>query len=174
MKENFDKAFDLVMKSEGGYVWDRNDAGGETNLGVTRKAWGAYLGRPVQDGEMKLLTREVVKPFYEKCYWAPVRGDQLPTGLDYAAFDFAVNAGPGQAARFIQRAAGTAADGVIGPATLGVVQKADPEELLKKFSEEKEHFYKGIVERKPDQAKFLNGWLARVEHVHTTAESMIS
>ena len=56
MKDNFEQCFQLVLKSEGGYVWDKSDPGGETNKGVTRAAWSEYLKRPIQDGEMAKLT----------------------------------------------------------------------------------------------------------------------
>jgi lysozyme family protein len=174
MKDNFDKAFALVIKSEGGYVWDKDDAGGETNLGVTKGAWSSYQGRPILDGEMKALTVETVKPFYKKMYWDKVHGDELPSGVDYAVFDFAVNAGSGQSAKFLQRAVGANADGAIGPNTLRLVQDFEPETLLDNFTTQKEDFYNGIVERKPEQAKFLKGWMSRVAHVQTTAESMLA
>ena len=97
MKENFQPSFEHVLKSGGGYVNDPDDRGKETNLGVTKAAWAQYIGRPVQDGEMRALTRETVEPFYKKGYWDKCRCDELPAGLDYAVFDFAVNAGPGRA-----------------------------------------------------------------------------
>ena len=62
MKQNFDACFAKVIKSEGGYVNDPADRGGETNLGVTIDAWGAYLKRAIQPGEMKALKQEAVKP----------------------------------------------------------------------------------------------------------------
>lgn len=174
MKQNYDHAFELVIQSEGGYVNDPHDHGGETNLGVTKAAWAEYLGRPIQDGEMKALTQDVVKPFYKKMYWDKLHGDELPAGLDYAAFDFGVNAGTGQAAKFIQRAVGVTADGAIGPGTMGAVAKADPAALLASFTKQKEDFYHGIVERKPDQVKFLKGWMTRVAKVQATATSMLA
>lgn len=174
MKENWESAFAHVIKSEGGYVNDPHDAGGETNLGVTKAAWAGYLGRPIADGEMKALTVDVVKPFYKKMYWDKLHGDELPGGLDYAAFDFGVNAGTGQAAKFIQRAVGVTADGAIGPGTMGAVAKANPAQLLASFTQQKKDFYNGIVERKPDQAKFLKGWMARVDHVQQTADTMLA
>lgn len=174
MKENFDSSFAHVMQSEGGYVNDPKDPGGETNLGVTKAAWAAYLGRPIADGEMKALTKDVVKPFYKKMYWDKERCDDLPKGLDYLAFDFAVNAGTGQAAKFIQRAVGAVDDGSIGPGTLALVEKADPHELIAKFTKEKEDFYKDLAARKPDLSKFLNGWLVRTSTVSSTAQTMLA
>jgi len=174
MKQNFDAAFAQIIKSEGGYVNDPHDHGGETNLGVTKKAWSEYLGRPIADGEMRALTVDTVKPFYKKLYWDKVHGDDLPGGLDYAVFDFAVNAGPGRAAKFLQQAVGVTADGAIGPGTMGAVAKADPKHALDQFSAAKESFYKGLVDRDPSQVKFIKGWLARVDHVQQTAETMFA
>lgn len=174
MKENFDKSFALLIKSEGGYVWDKDDSGGETNLGVTKAAWSGYLNRPIQDGEMKALTVDIVKPFYKKMYWDKVQGDELPIGVDYAVFDFAVNAGSGQSAKFLQRAVGAKVDGVIGVGTLKLVASIDAQIVLSKFNDEKESFYKNIVERKPEQVKFLKGWLARIEHVDLAAQNMFA
>ena len=172
MKNNFDASFDKVMQSEGGYVWDKDDAGGETNLGVTAGAWGAYLGRPLEPGEMKALTKETVKPFYRAMYWDKVKGDDLPIGIDYAVFDFAVNAGTGRAAKLLQRAVGAVDDGIIGAGTLALVAKAFTKNLLDNFSKQKEDFYRGLAETNASQQKFLKGWLARVEHVHDDAIDM--
>ncbi len=174
MKTNFDACFAKVMQSEGGYVWDKDDAGGETNLGVTIGAWGAYLNRAIQSGEMKALTVDAVKPFYRAMYWDKVKGDDLPAGVDYAVFDFAVNAGVGRAAKFLQRAVGAVDDGAIGSGTLALVAKITPGKLLQNFAEQKEAFYNTLADKNPTQQKFLKGWLARVDHVQTAATSMLA
>lgn len=174
MKANFDASFARIIKSEGGYVNDPADRGGETNLGVTIGAWGSYLGRAIQPGEMKALTVDTVKPFYKSMYWDKVKGDDLPVGVDYAVFDFAVNAGTGRAAKFLQRAVGADDDGVIGPGTLGLVAKTDPATLLDNFAHQKQRFYNGLAANNPTQQKFLKGWLARVDHVQDAAESMMA
>jgi len=174
MKENFDASFAKVIQSEGGYVNDAADHGGETNLGVTIGAWGAYLGRAIQPGEMKALTVDAVKPFYKSMYWDKVKGDDLPAGVDYAVFDFSVNAGVGRAAKFLQRAVGAVDDGVIGSGTLGRVAKTEPAKLLENFADQKQRFYNGLATTNPTQQKFLKGWLARVDHVQTAATSMLA
>jgi lysozyme family protein len=174
MKDNWGQSFELVLKSEGGYSNDNTDHGGETNLGVTRAAWGQYKGRPIHDGEMSALTRDMVEPFYKWSYWDKCRCDDLPTGVDYAVFDFAVNAGPGRAIRYLQRAVGVEDDGVVGPATMAAVKAADPREVLAGFSNAKENFYRNIVERHPSQGKFIRGWLARVEFVEVAAKTMMA
>ena len=174
MNSNFDISFDRIIQSEGGYVWDKDDSGGETNLGVTIGAWGAYLNRPIKPGEIKALTRSDVKPFYKKMYWDKVRGDDLPQGVDYAVFDFAVNAGPARAAKFLQQSVGATPDGVIGPGTMALVAKMPPADILQKFAQQKEAFYNSLAEKNPTQQKFLKGWMNRVAHVQAAASSMLA
>lgn len=174
MKQNWDPSFALVLLSEGGYTWDKDDHGGETNLGVTKASWSAYLGREILDGEMRQLTVADVGPYYKACYWDRCRCDELPPGLDYAVFDFAVNAGPGRSIKFLQQAVGVVADGAIGPGTMAAVAKADPKWAIGQFSAAKERFYKGLVVRDPSQAKFIKGWLARVDSVQQSADSMLA
>ena len=170
MIENWDKSFFQVMKSEGGFVNNPKDPGGMTNLGVTKKNWENWVKHPVDEAEMRSLTHEQVKPFYKANYWDLIKGDELPSGIDYITFDYAVNAGVGRAAKTLQLALGTTADGVIGKGTIGVASKADPDETIRRFTEEKERFYKGL----PTFGTFGKGWLNRVAESKVTAESMIS
>ena len=52
--------------------------------------------------------------------------------------------------------------------------KDEPKAIIHKMSQYKEEFYKAIVASKPDQEKFLKGWLNRVAAVEKAAEQMIS
>lgn len=169
MKSNFDKSLALVFKEEGGYVWDKRDPGGETNMGVTRSAWQSYLGKHVEDGEMVKLTKEQVTPFYRTLYWDKVYGDDLPYGLDYLAFDFAVNAGTKRSILLLQQSLGVTADGVIGPVTLAVINKTPINELINNFSEQKEKYYRGLKLF----PVFGNGWMNRLNRVKTAAKAMV-
>jgi lysozyme family protein len=118
---------------------------------------------------MKALKKEDVKQLYKRDYWDAVRGDDLPNGVDYAVFDFAINAGPFAARKMIQKALRVNSDGVIGPATLQAIKDANGLDLLKKFSNNKEEFYKSL-DNFPTYGK---GWLKRVADVQKSAETMI-
>ena len=170
MLSNWPTSLTLMLKSEGGFVNHPSDPGGMTNLGVTKKAWEAYVGRQADEAEMRALTPEIVAPFYKTKYWDACKCDQLPLGLDYAVFDFAVNAGVSRASKTMQTALGTAADGIVGPATIGVAVNADPDHFLEKFSAAKEQFYRGLS----TFDHFGKGWLRRVSEVKQTAEGMIA
>jgi len=159
-----------VLKAEGGFVNHPRDPGGMTNLGVTRNVWREWVKRDVDEAEMRSLTPEKVMPLYKTKYWDACKCDELPLGVDYAVFDFAVNAGVSRASKTMQTALGTAADGIVGPATIGVAVNADPDHFLEKFSAAKEHFYRGLQ----TFDVFGKGWLRRVSEVKQTAEGMIA
>jgi lysozyme family protein len=177
MINNWDKSCEMVLKHEGGFTNDQRDPGnrlpdgrkGSTMLGCTQANWEAYINRKVTQDDMKRLTKDDVKPLYKKNYWDAVKGDELPNGVDYAAFDFAINAGPSAARKMIQRALGVTADGVFGPKTMAAIQSADAKDLMKKFSNEKIVFYKNLSNFKV----YGNGWLKRVEDVQAVADKMI-
>ena len=57
----FEDCIDKVLEHEGGYVNDPNDLGGETNFGVSKKAY--------PDLDIKNLTRDEAKEIYRKDYW---------------------------------------------------------------------------------------------------------
>lgn len=168
MKENWDACFEMVLKHEGGFVNHPKDPGGMTNLGVTRSAWEAFLGHPVTEQDMRALTPETVKPFYKKMYWDRIKGDDLPSGVDYAAYDLAVNSGPNKAAKFLQEIAGTLADGVIGPKSLEAIQACDPGETADSVCDMRLDFLKKL----PTFDTFGKGWSRRVSEVKAKAASM--
>jgi lysozyme family protein len=99
-----------------------------------------------------------------------VRGDELPMGLDYLMFDFAVNAGAGRAIKILQTAVGVTPDGGFGPMTMKAVQAVDPVELIERFSQAKEDFYRSLAQF----PTFGKGWLNRVADVKLKASSMLS
>ena len=168
MQENWDNSFAAVLKHEGGFVNHPKDPGGMTNLGVTRSAWESYLNRDVTEAEMRALTPNVVKPFYKAMYWDKIKGDQLPLGADYAAYDLAVNSGVGRAAKYLQEIAGVTADGVIGPKSLEAIKACDPQELTDALCDKRLEFLK----RLPTFATFGKGWSRRVAEVKEKAMSM--
>jgi len=170
MISNWQKSFELMLKSEGGYVNNPADPGGMTNLGVTKATWENWVGRASDEAEMRSLTPEKVEPLYKKKYWDAVRADDLPVGLDYLMFDFGVNAGPGRAIKVMQSAVGVTPDGGFGPLTLAAVQAIDPVELIEKFSQAKEDFYRSLG----TFATFGKGWLNRVADVKVKANSMLA
>jgi len=170
VKENWQASIDSVLDHEGGFVNDPRDTGGMTNLGVTKRAWEAWVDHPVDEAEMRSLTPALVEPFYRTGYWDACKCDELPAGIDYAVFDFAVNSGVGRASKTLQEAVGASVDGVIGKNTIAAAAKHDPSELIELFGAKKEMFYRSLGNFRI----YGRGWLRRVAEVQKTAEVMIA
>lgn len=159
MNGNWEQSFKWLLESEGGYVAHEADPGGRTNLGVTQAVWESWVGRASNEKEMRSLTPAQVEPLYKKKYWDACKCDELPTGLDYLVFDFAVNAGVGRAIKTLQSCVGATPDGAIGPKTLQAIMVCSKDDLINKFSAAKETFYRSL----PTFAVFGKGWLNRIQ-----------
>lgn len=168
MKENFPAALQALLKHEGGYVNHPSDPGGMTNLGVTKRVWEEWVGHEVDEKQMRALTPELVAPLYKKKYWDKVCGDELPTGLDLAVFDLAVNSGPGRAAKMLQKVLGVAQDGAIGPQTIAKALNTDSSKLIADYNAERLAFLMAL----PTWDTFGKGWGRRVAEVTEQATHM--
>ncbi|RUY74008.1 glycoside hydrolase family 108 protein, partial [Mesorhizobium sp. M7A.F.Ca.CA.001.10.2.1] len=115
---NFAHALALVLKSEG--LWSDNpaDPGGATMKGVTLTNFRRYVKADATKADLRKISDAQVATVYRRFYWDAVAGAELPDGVDYAVFDFAVNSGPGRAAKYLQAVVGVTQDGRIGPATI--------------------------------------------------------
>src|SRR5690606_40800811 len=98
--------------------------------GVTLATFRAHYGKSKTVDDLKKITGTQLQKIYKSGYWDKVRGDELPSGVDYAVFDYAVNSGPGQAIKHLQEVVGVKVDGIIGPATLAAVNAANVTQQL--------------------------------------------
>jgi len=166
---NWEQCFALVLKNEGGYVDNPADPGGATNLGCTKAVWEQYIGRSVTKDDIKALTPNDVMPLYKAKYWDTIKGDDLPEGVDYAVFDFAINSGPSRAAKALQSVLSVTVDGQIGSATLRALETANPREVATAVCEARLAFLQSL----PTYGTFGKGWSRRVAEVEQTAFNMV-
>lgn len=150
---NFDRAFQELMGVEGGYVNNPNDPGGETNWGITvvtaRKH--GYVG------DMRSMDQTVAKTIYRAQFWLPEFND-MSYELAFTIFDGAVNSGPGQAVRWLQRAVGVADDGKLGPVTLAAVDEHDMQSTIMLINAERLEF----MTRLKNWTNASRGWARRI------------
>ena len=168
MKDNFESALKAILHHEGGYVNHPADPGGMTNLGVTKRVWEEWVGHEVDEKTMRNLTPEIVGPMYKAKYWDKIKGDDLPTGVDYVVFDAAVNSGPGRAAKWLQACVGVEPDGGIGPKTLAAVRAFDANQLIEDYAKRRLSFLIDL----PTWNTFGKGWGRRVAEVQKTGLDM--
>ena len=168
MNGNFDKCMEMLLAHEGGYVNHPSDPGGMTNLGVTKRTYDEFNGTDIDEEGMRNLTVEDVTPIYRRNYWERCRCQDLPDGIDWAVFDWAVNSGTGRAAKALQRAVGTLEDGAIGPQTLMCVGNEKPEEIINRIAIHRDSFYRSLS----TFDTFGRGWLRRNDETREQALDM--
>lgn len=151
---NFDTAFDTLLKHEGEYSDHAADPGGKTRFGIT-EAVAREVG---YRGDMRELPLDLAKRIYKDRYWDTVKAEQLPPAVRYVVFDAAVNSGPGQSAKWLQRALGVADDGVIGPRTLAAANAANPDALKMRMLGKRLRFMAGLT----NWPAFSRGWAIRI------------
>lgn len=170
MQSNFDRVLLLVLAHEGGYVDHPSDPGGATNMGITIGTLSSWLGRQATKAEVRALTKEQAGRIYRSRYWNKVNGDALPAGLDYAVFDFAVNSGPDRATRMLQTIVGVPVDGVIGPITLGAIERIGATAVIGDLCSQRMAF----LQRLSTWPTFGRGWKKRVDDVRADALAMVA
>ena len=151
----FNKIIYKVLEHEGGYVNDKDDLGGETNYGITKRFY------PNIDIE-NLSKQEAIDIYYDD-YWIPSKAEKLPKHLQYPYFDTVVNTGQRRAVKILQQACNDKnffkieEDGVIGAKTISAAAKLEED----RFISYRILFYSKVISDKPEQKKFWYGWFKR-------------
>ena len=155
----FNQIIEKVLNHEGGYVDDPNDPGGETNFGISKRAYPSV--------DIKNLTKQGAKDIYKKDYWIKTKVESIPERLRYIYFDMCVNMGMRRAVKTLQNAANNKnaykidIDGMLGPATMKALSNIENERVRSY----RVMYYADLINRKPDLEKFWFGWYRRATEV---------
>lgn len=166
----FDRAFSNSLGHEGGFVNDPNDAGGATKYGICLKTYKQFHPQATIE-TIKNLDLKEAKAFYHNRFWRVFHYDKIEnTDLAIKIFDASINMGASQAHKCLQRALNSVGfslndDGILGDETLQALNRtAQPEwnfAILCAFRSEIAGFYRLLAAIKPQNQKFLKGWLKR-------------
>lgn len=171
-----------TLETEGYYVNDPSDSGGETYCGIARNSNPNWQGwkivdkhkplkwnQKIQDSELERLVIEI----YDSKYYQSIKADKIDSDMIRVhLYDMGVNAGTGAAVKLLQKAINKvygvtiAVDGAIGNITLTYTNnKAKLNELVNEFINQRRIYYHNLVNIKPSNRKFLQSWLNRVDIV---------
>jgi len=167
---NFHQCMEWLLEHEGGYVDHPNDPAGMTNLGITKATYDDFYGGDATEEVMRAITRPDVEPIYLQNYWNKCMCHSLPSGLDWAVFDWAVNSGPARASKALQTAVKTTVDGSIGPMTLRKVEQHNPRDIIEDMWVQREQFYRNLGHFD----SFGKGWLIRNNTTKMQALSLLT
>lgn len=144
MNDSFTLCVAFVLEREGGYVNNPSDPGGETNYGISKRAYPNI--------DIKNLKKSDAIALYYRDYWLPSGADSLTFPLAAVHFDCAVNQGLGRAKKWLKEC----------------------EEEWRKYIELRRIYYLNLVVKNPKLAIFKNGWLNRLKHLTTFVEENLS
>lgn len=152
----FNRCITVVLENEGGYCWDPDDPGGETNMGITKREY--------PDLDIRNLTKDQAIEIYYRDYWLKMNLHSIKNDLAILQmFDMGVNAGKRTAVKLAQKIVGAFADGIVGPETTGLINVL-PSDFVELYKCNRKMYYLALVRRKPVFGKFLKGWLKRVDN----------
>lgn len=159
---------DTIIQEEGGAqeTNDPTDPGGRTKYGISEKAnpeaWAS--------GD---LTYDEARKIYQQKYISIDGIDTIPDlTLMHQVADFGVTSGPDTSVKALQQLVGVPSDGKIGPATLAAITNYPAGTLFGTpvsglvllnlaFRDARALFYAVATKRRPQNLKFLLGWLKR-------------
>jgi lysozyme family protein len=171
---DFESAIPTILRHEGGFNNDPQDAGGATNFGVSLrwlKAQGLLEDLEQQDrtqdeiAVVKQMTQDQAAALYKAYWWNPYNYGAIDSQLVATKiFDTAVNLGAPRAHRIVQACLGfpqEQRDGILGPKTMAEINAAGAAPLVVQIQNMQAAFYRQLVAVNPARQKFLQGWLNR-------------
>ena len=162
-----DKEFNAILNNyiipnEGGYVNDKNDSGGETNMGISKKTYGSE--------DIGKLTRERANAIYYKNYYKFNGLNKLPYPVKGFVVDFGVVSHPQKAIEAVHKILGNPPKSdIIGPVTLekfGNFTDEDYKTFLNDYKNYMIDYFNAVANANPKNKKYLKGWLNRANRAH--------
>jgi lysozyme family protein len=146
---DFDTSVEKTLKFEGGYVNDPNDAGGETNFGISK--------RYHPNVDIKSLTKDDAEAIYQDEYWDAIDGDSIPSqAAADSVFDMAVNAGVKRALALAKSVCDS-----LNIQSLNNVDDQTGPAFAHAYGLARISYYKDLAAKKPQDQAFLQGWIDR-------------
>ena len=174
---DFKHIIPFIKRAEGGYVNDPLDAGGETNKGITIATWKSMFGDKAHDRFLK-MSDEDWGVIFKKLYWDKMLGDQIHSQrIADIIVDWVWGSGSHYAEADVQdilvHAFGDhiAVDGAFGPATIAAINAADEQRLFDLIVVKRNWFFDQCVVSHPTNARFLQGWKNRLNHLVTFTQT---
>lgn len=170
--DKIDLMLEQVLKSEGGYVNNPKDKGGETKYGIT----AAVARANGYKGSMKSLPKQTAVDIYKRQYWTDACNKINSDKVAFIVLDMNINHGIKNSNKILQKAlnslgARLVVDGIAGSKTIKATNDCGSKllggnRLLLALTAERLNFYtsistfntfgKGWIRRVADNLKFID------------------
>lgn len=152
----------FILRWEGGYINDQADLGKQTNKGVTLSTYRSVFGKNKTVSDLKKITDEQWEFIFKKFYWDKWKADDIKDqNVANILVDWLWCSGS-YGIKIPQRALGVSVDGIVGSKTIASINARDGRELFDTIKQERKDFIDRICQTRPQNRKFKNGWLNRI------------
>lgn len=162
---NYTACEDRVLAHEGSKYTDGihpYDPGGPTRWGITLIDARLHWKKNATSEDVRTMPREIAMAIYRSKYWAAVRADDLPSGVDDVVFDYGVNSGVGRAGKVLRRVLGLSdSDWHVSDAVITASGQRKPDLVIDAICDERLHFLQSLK----IWPIYKNGWTTRVSEV---------
>lgn len=152
----------FILRWEGGYINDQADLGKQTNKGVTLSTYRSVFGKNKTVSDLKKITDEQWEFIFKKFYWDKWKADNIKDqNVANILVDWLWCSGS-YGIKIPQRVLGVSADGIVGSKTIAAINARYGRELFDTIKQERKGFIDRICQTRPQNRKFKNGWLNRI------------
>ena len=165
---------DQIMSSEkakgGGDQFTHYKGDKPTKYGITLETYREHINPKATVEDLKKLTEKGAKDIFKKYYYEKYKIDQLPDYMQHNVLDMAINAGPGNAIKLLQKEINSTlpegkkidVDNFLGPQTLKAAKNyANKNEFDNSYGVARLNYYNDVAQNNPEKSKFLEGWQNR-------------
>ena len=152
----------FILRWEGGYINDQADLGKQTNKGVTLSTYRSVFGKNKTVSDLKKITYEQWEFIFKKFYWDKWKADDIKDqNVANILVDWLWCSGS-YGIKIPQRVLGVSVDGIVGSKTIAAINARDGRELFDTIKQERKDFIDRICQTRPQNRKFKNGWMNRI------------
>ena len=152
----------FILRWEGGYINDQADLGKQTNKGVTLSTYRSVFGKNKTVSDLKKITDEQWEFIFKKFYWDKWKADDIKDqNVANILVDWLWCSGS-YGIKIPQRVLGVSVDGIVGSKTIAAINARDGRELFDTIKKERKDFIDRICQTRPQNRKFKNGWMNRI------------
>ena len=152
----------FILRWEGGYINDQADLGKQTNKGVTLSTYRSVFGKNKTVSDLKKITDEQWEFIFKKFYWDKWKADDIKDqNVANILVDWLWCSGS-YGIKIPQRVLCVSVDGIVGSKTIASINARDGRELFDTIKQERKDFIDRICQTRPQNRKFNNGWMNRI------------
>ena len=152
----------FILRWEGGYINDQADLGKQTNKGVTLSTYRSVFGKNKTVSDLKKITDKQWEFIFKKFYWDKWKADDIKDqNVANILVDWLWCSGS-YGIKIPQRVLGVSVDGIVGSKTIAAINARDGRELFDTIKQERKDFIDRICQTRPQNRKFKNGWMNRI------------